>query len=98
MSTSNEKAMMIDKEQIIHLKFPNEEVLENEDAILNRKSDCERATVVGNAEKNKVKIIFEDSDGLKMTETTIWGNTEKRIILKGGVVIPLNRIHEIKLF
>ena len=98
MNNVNEKIMMIDKEQIIHLKFPSDEVLKTSEEILNRKSDCEKATLVGNADKNKVKIIFEDVEGMKMIETTLWGNTDKRIILKGGMVIPLHRIHQIKLF
>jgi hypothetical protein len=29
-------------------------------------------------------------------ETTIWATTDKRIVLKGGVVIPINRIHQVK--
>jgi len=30
-----------------------------------------------------------------MVETTIWGVTDNRVILKQGVVIPVNRIHKI---
>ncbi len=29
-----------------------------------------------------------------MVETTIWGVTDKRVILKKGVVIPINRIYK----
>jgi hypothetical protein len=59
--------------------------------------DLERATALGNVEHNKIKITFEDSEGLKQVETTIWATTDKRIILKGGVVIPIIRIHEVKI-
>ena len=98
MSKVNEKVVMIDKEEIINLKFPKEEVLKSSDEIVMRKSDCDKAVHVGNTDKNKVKIIFEDTIGLKMIETTLWGNTDKRIILKGGMVVPMHRIHQIKLF
>jgi hypothetical protein len=42
-----------------------------------------------------MKIYFEDDAGNKMVETTIWGVTDSRVILKQGVVIPVNRIHKI---
>ena len=51
---------------------------------------------LGNSKKFKVHIIFEDKEGLKKVETTIWGVTEKNIILKRGTLIPIHRIHEIK--
>ena len=40
-------------------------------------------------------IYFEDDMSKKMVETTIWGVTEERVILKQGVVIPVKRIHKI---
>ena len=46
---------------------------------------------------NLARNNFEDSEGLKQVETTIWATTDKRIILKGGVVIPIIRIHEVKI-
>lgn len=98
METAGQKIVMIDKEQISNLKFPEKEVLHDAEAIKHRKMDCEKATLLGNAQRNKVKVVFEDSEGLKMVETTIWGTTDKRIILKSGMVIPLHRIHAIKLF
>ena len=59
--------------------------------------DLERATTLGNVEQTKIKIIFEDTESIKQVETTIWATTDKRIILKGGVVIPISRIHEVKI-
>jgi len=88
--------IIVSKESIADLTFPNEEVLIQADAIQSRKNDLERATTLGNVEQNKTKIIFEDKDGVKQVETTIWATTDKRIVLKGGVVIPINRIHQVK--
>ena len=85
----------IDKEMITALHFPSNEVLLENEAIKQRKNDLERALALGNLEHLKMKIYFEDDSSLKMTETTIWGVTDNRIILKQGVVIPLNRIHKI---
>ena len=80
-----------------NLRFPNEEVLLSADAIKARKMELEKALKLGNIEHGKIRIIFEDNAGLKQVETTIWGVTDKRIILKQGLVIPIHRIHEIKI-
>jgi hypothetical protein len=94
MDTIN-KPILVEKESISGFKFPDSEVLTSKDAIKIRSANLERALKLGNIEHNKIKIIFEDSDSLKMVETTVWGITDKRVILKQGVVIPIQRIHEV---
>ena len=86
---------LIDKEVIPLLNFPKVEVLDDKEAILSRKNDLDRALSLGNLEHVKIKIYFEDDASKKMVETTIWGVTEERVILKQGVIIPVNRIHKI---
>ena len=86
---------LIDKEVIPTLNFPKDEVLVDKEAISSRKNDLDRALSLGNLEHVKIKIYFEDDASKKMVETTIWGVTEERVILKQGVIIPLNRIHKI---
>ncbi len=87
----------IEKENISDLKFPNTEVLEDEEKLNDRTSDLNRALSLGNLEQTKIKIYFEDEHACRVVETTVWGVTDKRVILKQGVVIPINRIHYIKL-
>jgi ribosome-interacting GTPase 1 len=86
----------VSKESIADLVFPIEDVLKSEDEKNVIKRELERATTLGNVEHNKTKIIFEDNGGIKQVETTIWATTDKRIVLKGGVVIPINRILQVK--
>ncbi len=86
---------LIDKEVIPTLNFPKDEVLGDKEAISSRKNDLDRALSLGNLEHVKIKIYFEDDASKKMVETTIWGVTEERVILKQGVIIPVNRIHKI---
>lgn len=95
-ATNINKPLSIEKENIRDLKFPDNEVLSSKDAIKIRQADLDRALKLGNLEHNKIKIVFEDSEGLKQVETTVWGVTDKRVILKQGVLIPIHRIHEIK--
>lgn len=87
----------IEKENISGLKFPNTDVLIDKEKINDRTADLNRALSLGNLDQHKIKIYFEDSISLKMVETTVWGVTDKRVILKQGVVIPINRVHYIKL-
>lgn len=86
---------LIDKELITSLNFPKSDVLEDKEDIAGRKNDLDRALSLGNLEHVKIKIYFEDDTSRKMVETTIWGVTDSRVILKQGVVIPVNRIHKI---
>lgn len=86
---------LIEKEEVEGLKFPSEEVLSEKEDILQRKTDLDRAMTLGNLEHVKMKIFFEDDASKKMVETTVWGITNERVILKKGVVVPIHRIHKI---
>lgn len=94
MTTTFEK---IEKEKIEDLKFPTQEVLMDKEQIKERESELNRALALGNLEHTKIKIYFEDDQSRKLVETTVWGVTDKRVILKQGVVIPINRVHKISL-
>ena len=88
---------LIEKEDVNALRFPKNDVLENDDLINDRDTRLKRALSLGNMEHIKAKIYFEDDQCKKKVETTIWGVTDKRIILKKGVVIPISRIHKIRV-
>lgn len=82
----------VEKEQIKFFKFPKKDVLDVKGDKLNRSIDLRRALYLGNLERQKVKIIFADDNGFKKVETTIWGVTDKSVILKQSTLIPLQRI------
>lgn len=87
----------VQKEEVSQLFFPNMEVLVGAEVIEKRRKALEQAVVLGNTYKGKTKIVFSDSEGIKQIETHIWGLTDKRVILKQGIVIPIHRIHEVTL-
>ncbi len=95
--TSTAAIAPVQKEEVNQLSFPIEEVLLDNEAIDNRRKVLEQAVVLGNTYKGKAKLVFEDSVGIKQIETHIWGLTDKRVILKQGIVLPIHRIHEVKL-
>jgi hypothetical protein len=87
----------IEKESIGNLRFPLSEVLTEKERIHERQNDLERALSLGNLEHSKIKIYFEDETSCKVVETTVWGVTDKRVILKQGIGIPISRIHTVSL-
>lgn len=88
----NVNIQLVEKEQIKNLSFPKEDVLNKKMQKANRIIELRRALILGNLEHQKVKILFVDSNGLKKVETTIWGITDKEVILKQSTIIPLERI------
>ncbi|WP_426094621.1 hypothetical protein [Flavobacterium sp. DSR2-3-3] len=86
---------IIDKEDIALLKFPKTDVLSDVDEIKTRTGEINRALSLGNLEHSKIKIFFEDVESKKVVDTTVWGVTDKNVILKQGVMIPINRIFKL---
>ncbi|MBL4624806.1 MAG: hypothetical protein JKY42_06665 [Flavobacteriales bacterium] len=90
--------VIVEKESIPEFHFPKTEVLSSENEIKIRSLAMGRAIKLGNNQKRKVKITFEDDQGLKKVETTIWAITGKNILLKRGVSIPISRIHQVSAY
>jgi len=86
----------IEKEEVGNLHFPESEVLETTEDLQRRAYELERASKLGNGDHVKIKIVFEDTEGIKQVETTVWAVTKERVILKHGITIPIRRIHEIR--
>ena len=90
-----EEFTIIDKEDIALLKFPTADVLNDVEEIKTRISDINRALSLGNLEHSKIKIFFEDIESKKIVDTTVWGVTDKNVLLKQGVMIPIHRIYKL---
>ena len=52
---------------------------------------------LGNGYKSKCKIYFEDNEGIKMVETTVWFADNDHVVLKGDNRIPLSNIVKIEM-
>jgi hypothetical protein len=96
MFTTESTPYVIEKNNIDSRHFPALEVLRLPEEIKQRKADAEKGMVLGNNYKSKVKILFKDDECVKQVETTIWGVTDSRVILKTGMGIPLHRILRVK--
>lgn len=90
-----EEFTIIEKEEIASLKFPTTDVLDDDNEIKARLSEINRALSLGNLEHSKIKIFFEDNESKKIVNTTVWAVTDKNVILKQGVMIPIHRIYKL---
>ena len=70
--------IVIPKENITDYTFHKSEVLNSQKDIMQRKINLNRALILGNACRRKVKLNFETTEGTKQVETTIWAVTEKK--------------------
>ncbi|OYX85095.1 MAG: hypothetical protein B7Y83_06010 [Flavobacteriales bacterium 32-34-25] len=90
-----EEFTIIEKENIASLMFPGTDVLDDDNEIKTRTSEINRALSLGNLEHSKIKIFFEDNESKKIVNTTVWAVTDKNVILKQGVMIPIHRIFKL---
>lgn len=84
---------LVEKEMIPQLNFKKDIVVEQNE---NVKKKLYQAMRLGNNFKGKIRIIFQDDEGLKQVETTVWATGANYIALKGGVWLPIKRIVEVK--
>ena len=87
------KPTQIEKEVISTLPFRSKSKIKQHPKLMDQ---IKVATRLGNGYRGKVSIYFEDDEGLKCVNTTIWAHGARFICLKGGVWLPISRIVEIK--
>lgn len=97
METNKPTVQRVEKETVDQLRFPAQEVLHDALSQEERRKVLHHATSLGNLDKHKVLIRFEDQDGLKEVYTTIWAVTDRKVLLKAGKLIPVHRIHSVSI-
>lgn len=94
MENTMQSAALIEKEQIPEMSF--KKGIQGTRAIdVNYKLN--EAMRLGNNHRGKVIILFEDDEGLKRVETTVWAAGAKFICLKGGIWMPISHILDVKI-
>lgn len=93
---ASENILFTTKEDLHFLRFADQEVAVTDLERRKRSVALVRAMRLGNLFKNKVSIYFRDSlDRTVRVHTTIWGVTQKSVILKKGTIIPIHSIERI---
>jgi len=93
---NEEDSFFVKTSQISKLSFAQQDVLMDEEAKLQRQRDLQKATILGNSFKQKIIILFKDSESKKHMITTVWHSTADHIGLKGGIVLPVKSIYKIE--
>ena len=83
----------IEKEEMTNVEFSKIEKTTDEISLLSYKLN--RALINGNTSKIKYTIIFNTTEGLMTTKTTIWFVGSKYVLLKSNIYIPINAIKDI---
>ena len=91
-----ENVTLIEKEAILGLSFTDLEVLSTEVERNIRARKLYRAMLLGNNYKHKTHITFSTANGINRVNTTIWALTEQFVILKGGILIPVNTVWDVQ--
>ncbi len=93
---TDQPPVTINKEEITAYKFVSYDVLDDTDSRKQRRTDLEKAMLLGNNAQSKINIVFLTTEGLLSVQTTVWAATDEAILLKGGVSIPVHCIKEIR--
>lgn len=91
------ESQIIEKEDISSLNFPSYSLDKTPEEKRELKRKLRNAQILGNIHHNKIRIIFRDEIDTKEVRTTVWAAGEKHIVLKGGVIIPIRRVVDIRL-
>ncbi len=83
---------IIPKERIPLLRFPRQSLVLSEHDRHELRHMLQQATRLGNGEHGKCRIVFEDDEGCKAVETTVWTYDNDNIVLKYGMSIPVGRV------
>ncbi|CAG5076827.1 hypothetical protein [Parvicella tangerina] len=86
---------LIQKEDIPNLRFPKEPLQRSKDEQSILRKTLRDSMVLGNIHHRKIRIVFQDEEGIKEVRTTIWAADDRFIVLKKGVSIPVDRVVEI---
>ena len=95
--TETYSTTLIEKESIPKLSFPKQSIVETKKQLDLLKRKLRRSMILGNVHRTKMRIIFQDDDGVKEVQTTIWAVGDKNIVLKRGVIIPIHRLVDVVL-
>jgi hypothetical protein len=91
------KPQLIEKEDIVNLRFPKEPLQRTKDEQKILMMKLQKAQTLGNVHHNKIKIYFQDNQGQKVVNTTVWALGTDYVVLKKGIFIPINRIVDVEV-
>ena len=86
-------ARKIEKQELLKVVFKNEETMYIQEQT--REQKLYMAMLMGNHRYDNVRILFNTEDGEREILSRIWARTDKFVVLKGGMFIPIGAVSDI---
>ncbi len=90
-------AKRIETNDLLKVTFKNETNSHTQERIKMKDQKLYMAMLMGNNYYNNVRIIFNTEEGQSEIVSRVWARTDKFIVLRGGVFIPINSVVDIIL-
>ena len=90
-------AKQINQSELMKVAFKNDDNMYVQEQIKMKDQKLYMAMLMGNNYYNNVRIIFNTEEGESEIVSRIWARTDKFIVLRGGVFIPINSVIDIIL-
>ena len=90
-------AKRMEATELIKVSFKNDNNFYVQEQIKMKDQKLYMAMLMGNNYYNNVRIIFNTEEGESEIVSRVWARTDKFIVLRGGVFIPLNSVIDIIL-
>jgi hypothetical protein len=94
MKTEKTQIEQIDMSEVA---FKNDKTMYIDEAIKSKSQKVYMAMLMGNHNCDNVRILFNTEDGEREVSSRIWALTDKYIVLKGGMFIPIEAVIDIIL-
>lgn len=90
-------ARKIEEEELLKVVFKKGSKMYIQEQIKSRDQKLFMAMLMGNNYCENVRILFNTEDGEREIISRVWARTDKYIVLKGGMFIPLGSVIDIIL-
>jgi hypothetical protein len=88
---------VIKKEEILNLHPAEKDVLVKKEMQAHRKACLTEALQNASKYYKKATVLVQTDEGIKQITATIWAMTEKYIVFKGGITVPICSILDVQL-
>jgi len=90
-------ARKIEQQDLLKVTFKNDKTMYIQEAVKTKNQKLYMAMLMGNHYYDNVRILFNTEDGEREIVTRIWARTDKFVVLKGGMFIPIGSVIDIIL-
>jgi mRNA-degrading endonuclease HigB of HigAB toxin-antitoxin module len=89
---------LVAKERIPSQLFKEEDVIQNHEERNERLSKLKHAFQSNRRSYSKARIVFDTTGETLTVIDNVWEITDKNVLLKGGITLPISSIREVTIF